>query len=271
MWQWWNAVRKADPDFQWKTPIEFFGQIVDQTNVPVVDAEIRCGWTSIPGEPTERQLRSDSNGRFELRGVRGKVLTVRVAKDGYVSGEKGQGGFEFAAFFEPNFHIPDPTTPVIFRLWKLGDSEPMYFWYRGDDLTADGTRQWFDVATGRKGGRDLAFSVTRSNQTGPTQFDYTLMVEAPGGLVLTNDELMFKAPAGIYTQSLKITQKHGTPGYEQSQSLRFYLRTFDGKFAAIKAKVSHFTVPGAQVQLAIYYNPSGSRNLEYDYRKQINK
>jgi hypothetical protein len=129
MWDWWTAMRKADPDFQWKTPIEFYGQVLDQTNTPVSGALIDCTWTSLPHEPNERKLTSDAAGKFVLRGVRGKSLIVDVSKSGYLSGKGGRATFEFAAFFEPFFYIPDSSTPVVFRLWKLGDSEPMYGWH----------------------------------------------------------------------------------------------------------------------------------------------
>jgi hypothetical protein len=34
-------------------------------------------------------------------------------------------GFEYAGFWEPTFHVPDPSNPVIFHMWKKGMSEPM--------------------------------------------------------------------------------------------------------------------------------------------------
>ena len=271
MWDWWHYMQKTDPDFQWKTPIEFYGQVVDQNNAPVADATIDCTWSPFLGEPNKKLLKSDSSGKFVVRDIRGKGLSILISKAGFVSESGGRGSFEYAEFYHPDFHIPDPQAPVVFRLWKLGNSEPMFIWDSGCDLKIDGTPQWFTVSTGKKGGGDLAFSVIRTNETAPRVYDYTLKIEAPGGLALTDEELMFNAPEGPYQTSLSIEQKHGTPGYNQVQSLQFYLKTPEGKFAAVKANVRNHTGPSAQVQLLFYYNPSGSRNLEFDDKKRINK
>ena len=42
-WEWWDAMEKTDPDFQWKMPIEFYGKVVDQFGQPVVNAEVVFG------------------------------------------------------------------------------------------------------------------------------------------------------------------------------------------------------------------------------------
>jgi hypothetical protein len=139
------------------------------------------------------------------------------------------------------------------------------------DLTVDGKPQWFTLSTGKKEGRDLAVSVTRSNETAPNHYDYTLTVQAPGGLIVTSEEMMFSAPAGVYQPSHTIEQKYGMVGYTSDQQLRLYVQTADGKFAAVKMHVMNHTVSSAEVRLTIYFNPSGSRNLEFDPQKLINK
>src|SRR4051812_33637512 len=40
MWEWWRQSTKADPKFEWKMPIEFYGKVVDQSGNNVGDAEI---------------------------------------------------------------------------------------------------------------------------------------------------------------------------------------------------------------------------------------
>ena len=51
--------------------------------------------------------------------------------------------------------------------------------------------------------------------------------------------------------------------------MKFYLKTPDGKYAAMQAEITHMTVPEAEVNLSAYVNPSGSRNLQYDATKRI--
>ena len=67
---------KADPDFQWKMPIEFYGIVVDQLGDPVANATVVFGRTTVVGplpDPEQRVL-SGSDGRFELTGVQGILI-----------------------------------------------------------------------------------------------------------------------------------------------------------------------------------------------------
>ena len=40
MWEWYDAMEKADESWQWKMPIEFYGKVIDQFSNPVVGAEL---------------------------------------------------------------------------------------------------------------------------------------------------------------------------------------------------------------------------------------
>ena len=53
--------------------------------------------------------------------------------------------------------------------------------------------------------------------------------------------------------------------------LCFYLKTANGKYAAIQAEYSLFPNREAEITASIYFNPSGSQNLQYDGKKRINK
>lgn len=273
MWGWWNYMRKTDPDFEWKTPIEFYGKVIDQNNAPVEGARVDLSWSSIEGQPNQRTLTTGVDGRFRLAGAEGKGLTVSVFKERHVGGAEARKSFEYAAFFEPHFHVPDPNAPVIFRLWKLGNAEPMYLWTIANDLTVDGMPHSFSIRNGQIGGNDISLAVKRTNETAPGHFDYTLTVQAGngGGLAVTQDEHMFTAPAEGYVPSITVAQKYGPPDYQGAQNLRFYLKTPDNKYAAITAEVQQHQGPSAQVQMVIYFNPSGSRNLEYDYKLRLKR
>ena len=37
--------REQDRNFEWKTPIEFYGEVVDQSEQPIIDVEVRMNWT----------------------------------------------------------------------------------------------------------------------------------------------------------------------------------------------------------------------------------
>lgn len=274
MWDYWWNIRKVNPDWEWERPISFYGKVVDQNDQPVAEAKVWMQWSAV-GTTPERTMLSGADGRFQISDIKGKGISVRVEKVGYHAGPVSYGTFEYAGFWEPHFHVPDPNNPVIFRLRKRGNEEPMYLWGLAKDLKADGGVNWFNAETGKFGGSsgDLAFIVTRSNQTGMRQFDYTLTVQAApgGGIAFTNDAMMFEAPADGYEPSWGTTQTFGAPDYNQVQKLRFYLRTAGGKYAAVQGHVAQMGDPEAQVQMTVYFNPSGSRNLEYNEAKRINR
>ena len=272
MLDWWMYTDKHDPQFQWKTPINFYGRVIDQHGLPVVGSKVKMVWSAI-GETPERDLLTDSMGKFQITGINGKGISAMViCPPGYTSGESGYQSFEYSAFWEPHFHVPDKENPTLFRLWRFEDAEPMYFWSKLKKMTVDGQKVWFDTKTGKFGPTgDVAFSTKRGTTYAPHQFDWSLTVEAPpgGGLVLTNDELMFEAPEAGYEQSWTHELNGMEPSYTVDKSIRFYLKTSDGKYAAVKADITQMGVPEAEVNAQAYVNPSGSRNLQYDAKKRL--
>ena len=272
MWDWWFYMDKHDPQFQWRTPLNFYGRVIDQNAQPVANARVGLAWNDIKGSH-EKNIESGNDGRFELKDVIGKVLSVQVGKNGYAGAASStKRGFEYSAFWDQDFYLADKENPVLFRLWKLEDAEPMYFWDKLKKLTVDGQKVWFDTKTGRLGASgDVAFSTKRGATYAPRQFDWSLSIEAApgGGLALSKEELMFEAPEGGYEPSW--TQDIGgkDASYAISKSVNFYLKTPDGKYAAIKTEIGHMTIPEGEVNLSAYVNPSGSRNLQFDAKKRI--
>ncbi len=54
--------------------------------------------------------------------------------------------------------------------------------------------------------------------------------------------------------------------------LRFYVKTGTGKYAAAEVTISVWgDLSRADFRSILYYNPSGSRNLEFDQDKWINR
>src|SRR6266481_8469900 len=69
---------------EWRTPIEFYGKVVDEGEAPVPNAQIdfSCNDVSATGTSNYRRT-SDGNGLFSISRIRGKLLVVKVVKDGY--------------------------------------------------------------------------------------------------------------------------------------------------------------------------------------------
>ena len=84
IWDWWFYMDKVDPDFQWRTPIEFYGKEIDQHGEPVVGARVRLEWSALGSVP-KRELTTGSDGNFAIAGIQGKGISVDVGAPGYTN------------------------------------------------------------------------------------------------------------------------------------------------------------------------------------------
>jgi hypothetical protein len=59
------------------TPVEFYGQVLDQFDQPVIGAKIRCSWPYMGPQDSARELQSAPDGQFEVLGL--KALAIHVS------------------------------------------------------------------------------------------------------------------------------------------------------------------------------------------------
>lgn len=270
---------KADPQYEWKTPIEFYGKVVDQDGRPVPAVEVKMNWTDMSAEGTsEAQRTTDASGLFSITGIRGKNFgVIALEKEGYVPFTKSNPhSFEYAGFWEPTYHVPDQRKPVVFRLRKKGEAAALLRY--GPTLFGakpDGTPVVFDFATGRKtnSGGQFSVSVKKGARKADRQFDWEVTLEAVGngaGLLESKDEFMVEAPESGYQQSWAFTQKAGMEGFQSEMQAKFFVKTSEGQFARIEVRVLPEYRETAAVDLASYFNPEpGNRNLEFDPAKVV--
>lgn len=128
------------------TPVEFYGRVLDQSDNPVVGAEITCSWPYMGPMSSPVRLQSAApNGQFEISGLKANAITIFVEPpQGYAQLPESKNRIQFAKTPERIFqnsdyktmtheqkelfgkmhgfgeaHKPDKTQPVIFRLKKL--------------------------------------------------------------------------------------------------------------------------------------------------------
>ena len=269
MWQWFHAMIKADRDAEWKAPIEFYGKVVNQSNLPLPDVSVSFIPSKADGTTPYMSVKTDAEGRFALNNITGKCVDVLVEMVGSRSFRSAHQHFEYFDIGSSSFHVPDPTNPVIFRLWEYSNPEPMYKHWNVPTVTfsVDDRVIGVDVRKGRLADPgQVGLSVLRND---PTNWlaGYTITIHAAegGGVRLpdADDELMFQAPANGYQSTIQIKQAPGDV-YANTKKLRFYVRTPDNKFGVMKADISQSDRAKAEMQgCLIYFNPSGSRNLQY--------
>jgi hypothetical protein len=275
-WEWWDAMDKADTDFQWKMPIEFYGKVLDQFGQPVAEVEVELNWTTVIGPipDPKKTILTDSNGRFAVTDIQGKGITVSVSKDGYESESDWIQSFEYAAFFQNDFHIPDRNNPVIFHLHKLMGAEPMYQFEMSKEIAFDGPPVALDVATGKVvASGNFAFSLKLDGRT-EKEPDYTLLLQGQNnaGFILTKERFPFNAPENGYQSEMTIHQRATDTNYNSRQTFHFYAKTRNGKYGVVWFELNVPRIGDmASCNATIRYNPSGSRNLEFDQNKWINR
>jgi hypothetical protein len=60
------------------TPVEFYGQVLDQFDQPVVGAKIRCSWAFMGSLDAAKELESDAYGKFEIVNMKAYSIGVSV-------------------------------------------------------------------------------------------------------------------------------------------------------------------------------------------------
>lgn len=272
-WDVWRARQKSDPEWQGKMPIDFYGKVVDFEGQSIPDAKILFTWNDLsPNGSSQLATKSDANGLFSLINAEGKFLEVQIDKNGYYNSRLNPHGFEYAQFSDERFYQPDSQNPVIFHLRKKGQAEAIVHRETLYGLKIDGTPQYLNLMTGKKvtGGPpsgDISISLTRSPAGDTHNFDWTLNLSGIGaaGFIESSDEFMFMAPDSGYQSSIAIHELAGASDYVRRVSRNYYVRLADGTtYGRINVDIRPQYNDEGAIDLTLYLNPNGSRNLEYD-------
>ncbi len=267
---------KEDHDWQWKMPITFYGKVVDEKGQSVERATIKFDWNDLSSRGTSfAETKSDVQGLFSLVGKNGKILGVKVFKDGYhTSREKNQPSFEYAAFWENNFHEADTNNPVIFHLRKKGETEPLIYRQTLFGFSANGAPGYLDLMEGKnrkEQSGDIIVRLTRGPKDEKGHFDWSVTFQAvDGGFLESTDEFMFVAPESGYQQSFEVKMSKDDPQWRLELKKKFYVKSRAGKlYASVEVDIISQYNQEAAIDVKAFVNPFGSRNLEYDPEKQI--
>jgi len=259
----------ADPQYDWKQPINFYGRAVDQSNSPVADAGIHFVWNDLsPTGTSEADAQSDSNGFFSLIDRKGKAMTVSIGKEGY-SGRNLS--FEYANPAEGGFYVPDKNNPVVFHLRKKGVGVDLVSSHSGisPDLhiapPTNGSPVFLDLlncVVGNDGQLKIeGWKELKDFKTTQNSWGFRLTIPN-GGLIEENDEFPFEAPDSDadYQSVMEWHFKNGDPDWKGSLKKSFYIKFGNPpRYGIVSVQTTAFA-PG--VYLNYLFNPDGSRNLE---------
>ena len=256
----------------WRTPIQFYGQVVDENTNPVAGAQVDFDCNDLSTNGTSYyHTGSDANGLFSIVGITGKLLSVHVSKEGYYSSRRDREYFDYAGNGDNNF-IPDAGNPVVFHLLKKKQGERLIekdfppgigqIW----QLHHDGTPIELDLLNGSQnvtGGGQLKLEFWRDlSNPNAKRFDWKLQISAVGGgLIPADEEFAFTAPETGYQPSIVIDMPATNQVWLGELRSRYYIQLPNGNYGRfdfyLLAGNGAFTVKS-------WVNPTGSRNLEND-------
>ena len=190
----------------WRTPIEFYGKVVDENTNPVAGVQVDFGCNDLsPTGTSYYHTESDANGLFSIKDITGKLLNIHVSKEGYYSSKSDSDSFYYAGE-NVNF-VPDQSNPIIFHLRKKGARAKLVEVKQNYGIARDGTALGIDLTTGKAatgGSGNLVVQcwTEDAGKSSGQKYDWHCLVTIPGGgLVLSSGEFDFSAPEDGYAPS----------------------------------------------------------------------
>jgi hypothetical protein len=267
-----EAVHRAT--LEKNVPINFWGKIVDQNDLPLPNVAIRAKarqWgMALPAEGTFKiiNLESGIDGKFSITGELGDLLTIeQILKPGYELSRKARRDFGYN--LSENI-TPDSNGPILFKMWKKVPPQAL----RTSELSrigipCDGTAKFFDLEKGEtvvSGGQIKVIFVRDPVVLPPgnTRFDWHARVEmTSGGIQLANDEFGYLAPESGYESILQFDANKEDPTWTSILEKDFYFVTGQGKYGRVHFRLrTNYQAPPTGLTLDIVSNPSGSRSLQ---------
>lgn len=203
---------------EWRTPIAFYGKVIDQNDRPVPGAvvEFRCNDSSLSGTSYYDRV-SDKNGLFSLRGVSGKVLSVRAKKVGFLPNNPNFTDFFYAG--NRTNHVGRKDTPVVFELFERGKTQELYetpIKVAGHIRIRPGAGETNISLFPNQSGKELIVSVSASREPGSnSRFSWNFIIKGISGAEIcpVTSKNRYHAPETGYVESIeiKIDPKDPTP------------------------------------------------------------
>jgi hypothetical protein len=270
-----------------KTPIRFYGKVIDQDGAPVSQADIKLSANDKPlgGRPSEYSLKSDVAGLFSIENIAGLNLAVEVSKPGFRVIPRSHGNVTSSGLFEYSVssssirgpHIANKESPVPFMLYRPGVTEDLIkVGEKNFRIARDGAPLKISLDQGSGESHQVVLRCWNQDlgrSAGQRQYDWRLEIRVPnGGLLNRTENFAFEAPDGGYLSTETINMPATLPAgqWHGFAKRSYFIRFDDGIFARanleMRAGGDHFVVWES------FLNPTpGSRNLEYDPNRRVNQ
>ncbi len=266
------------------THVYFYGKVVDQHGNPVSNALVKTEigkWRILDANSSYYQFKTDSQGNFSIEDIGAiNMIVGSIEKDGYEikAGTYLQGYKRDANDPAPLWSETSKEKPWIFHAWKKTEAEPLVYDKGLFGFKFDGRKYTINFKTGKKlegivNSGDLVVSIWRNpNSSRSNVGDWKVSLEAiSGGLIETMDVFMNEAPEAGYSSSWSMDYKKNASNYKRKTSWeKFYLKSRNRLYIRLEMEIiPYFNDKEAAIDMKIWMNPNGSRNLQYDPKKRI--
>lgn len=264
--------------------VGFYGVVLDQNNIPVVDAKIEYSLMDFENFLRAATLKStkknftktDPNGRFYISGTGGSLTCFVSHPDYYQTQESSHSRGH--SFREKKLSHNDSENPFAFRLHKKGICEPLYYSCsyvigKGEawiPVPRDGLA--INLANGKIRESDTSIYISHKSDRKPEKnagynWGYTLRIPG-GGFVKNPDRFNFIAPEDGYVEEVRFSAEEKEHAWEFDQKHHYFVKFPNGLYGIFEIRAA----ASGRIIFQALINPNpASRNLEYEYEKQINK
>ncbi len=273
---------KKEWERMFATQIVFYGKVIDEKKNPIEGANVLLSPTQTPTGENNPKLEklTDRNGLFSIK-THGMGLVVMVSKEGYYQLKESSGDFDYVDLGSTSANIksphPNASDPAIFVLKKMGHPDALVNFEKSFSISKNGNPVQVDLVTSleTKDGSNIikveawTFDQNITDPNSNLPYNWSCRITVPGGgLIRKSGEFNFEAPAEGYQASDEIAMPAILGKEWRSQVPQsYFIKLGSGKYARIdftmSAGGSHFFAINS------YLNPSGSRNLEYDPKKEL--
>lgn len=258
-------------------PIDFYGKLEDQFGNPVVGAEIKGSIRVISGTrqgtdwPTTT---SDVTGLFQFHG-RGQDISMMPSKKGYaLASLNGGGNYSLLAPEAERAH-PNPSNPIVIKMWKLQGAEPLVGINCQFKFPYTDAPIYFDLIAGKivPAGGDIKVTVRRFPGVISVQnrVNWDIEIEAvDGGLMdpAGTEKITYFAPESGYEPSKIIHSTDRLPeGGLGGFHTGFYVKSRNGQVYSklgLSFRINLNPDDPIYIRFSGIANTNGSRNWEGD-------
>lgn len=255
----------------WRTPIVFFGKVLDESNQPVAGVHVSYGANSANEQLTqevrnEGEATSDARGVFKIAGIRGRSFVLELSHPAYYTSSSNPPGFDYAGELNSGNSVPDTEDKaMVFYMHHKGNPTALIERRGGLHKPPDGTTMEFPLR-----GKTRAEIIGQLQVQGwkgepdpqSGHYDWKVRITLPsGGALESTNEFAFVAPETGYQQTLEINESKDDPNWKASADKAFFFK-LPNYFARGQANIDLFH--DLYFSMQYFVNPDGSANLEND-------